>query len=251
MTRHVAFVGTAGGVGTTRTVVETAAALARDGRSVHVLDAAYATQGLARYRHGRIDPDVTAVCLEEASLAAASGRLDVDAAGEVTLTPARAPFERVARAKAMEPARRLGDLCAEAAENADHVLVDVPPVAANQHVAAVRTADRIVAVAAADGRGGDALRRTIDTLADLDTGVDAVVATGGDLPAADAAHPTVTAAPDDPPVALGDDRDAAAVLAATETTLGVDLGVDPPEAGPVDRLRERLVADETTTPPSS
>ena len=251
MTRHVAFVGTAGGVGTTRTVVETAAALARDGRSVHVLDAAYATQGLARYRHGRIDPDVTAVCLEEASLAAASGRLDVDAAGEVTLTPARAPFERVARAKATEPARRLGDLCVEAAENADHVFLDVPPVAANQHVAAVRTADRIVAVAAADGRGEDALRRTVDTLADLDTGVDAVVATGGDLSAADATHPTVTATPDDSPAALRDDRNAATVLAATEALLDVELGVALPETGLLDRLRDRFGDDETATPPSS
>lgn len=242
MTAHVAFVGTAGGVGTTRTVVETAAALARDDRRVHVLDAAYATQGLSAYVDGRIDPDVTAVCLGEGSLPAASHRLGFDTTGEVVVTPARAPFERVARAKATEPARRLGDLCAEAAASADHVLVDVPPVAANQHVAAVRAADRIVAVARADG--GDALRRTVDTLADLDTGVDAVVSTGGELTAADAAHPPAPT-PDESPTAVGDDRDAAAVLAATETVLETELDVEPPEAGPLNRLRDRLRDGET------
>ncbi|MEZ3144997.1 AAA family ATPase [Halobaculum sp. MBLA0143] len=243
MTEHVAFVGTAGGVGTTRTVVETAAALARDGRRVHVLDAAYATQGLSEYVDGRIDPDVTAVCLDEGSLPAASHRLDFGTAGEAVVTPARAPFERVARAKATEPARRLGDLCSEAAASADHVLVDVPPVAANQHVAAVRAADRIVAVATADG--GDALRRTVDTLADLDAGVDAVVSTRGELAAADAPHPPAPA-PDEPPAALGDDHDAAAVLAATETVLEAELDVQPPEAGPLDRLRNRLRDGEPT-----
>jgi cellulose biosynthesis protein BcsQ len=99
VTRHVAFVGTAGGVGTTRTVVETAAALARDGRRVRVLDAAYATQGLARFLDGRIDTDVTAVCADDAAEAAASYELGLSTPGGVAVTPAHAPFERVARAK--------------------------------------------------------------------------------------------------------------------------------------------------------
>ncbi|SEO55941.1 hypothetical protein SAMN04487948_103228 [Halogranum amylolyticum] len=42
-----ALVGATGGAGVTRTAVELAATLARDGRDVAVLDAAYATEGLS------------------------------------------------------------------------------------------------------------------------------------------------------------------------------------------------------------
>ncbi|ERH13030.1 MAG: CobQ/CobB/MinD/ParA nucleotide binding domain protein [halophilic archaeon J07HB67] len=238
VTRHVAFVGAAGGVGTTRTVVETAAALARDGRRVRVLDAAYATQGLARFLDGRIETDVTAVCADDASRAAASHELGLSVPGGVAVTPARAPFERVARAKTTDAARRLNTV-SEAAD-ADHVLVDVAPVAANQHVAAVTAADRVVAVTTADDRGADALRRTVDTLADLDTGVDCVVAVGGETAAADTVHPTLDRGVTAPPAALGEDTVAARVLAATETAVETTLSVTVDDAGPVDRVRRRL-----------
>lgn len=238
MTRHVAFVGTAGGVGTTRTVVETAAALARDGRRVRVLDAAYATQGLARFLDGRIDTDVTAVCADDAAEAAASYELGLSTPGAVAVTPAHAPFERVARAKTTTAARRLNEVSETA--DADHVLVDVPPVAANQHVAAVTAADRVVAVTTADSRGTDALRRTTDTLADLDAGVDCVVATGGEIPGADATHPALDGGVTAPPAALGDDEVAQRLLAATETAVGTTLSVTVDDTGPVDRVRRRL-----------
>ncbi len=238
VTRHVAFVGTAGGVGTTRTVVETAAALARDGRRVRVLDAAYATQGLARFLDGRIDTDVTAVCADDDAEAAASYELGLSTPGAVAVTPAHAPFERVARAKTTSAARRLNEVSETA--DADHVLVDVPPVAANQHVAAVTAADRVVAVTTADDRGADALRRTVDTLADLDTGVDCVVATGGEIPASDATHPSLGRRVTAPPAALGDDETARRLVAATATVVDTTLSVTVDDAGPVDRVRRRV-----------
>lgn len=52
----VAFVGVTGGAGRTRTSVEVGARLAREGDSVAILDAAFATQGLATSVAGRIDP---------------------------------------------------------------------------------------------------------------------------------------------------------------------------------------------------
>lgn len=238
MTRHVAFVGTAGGVGTTRTVVETAAALARDGRRVRVLDAAYTTQGLARFLDGRIDTDVTAVCADDASETAASYELGLSTPGAVAVTPAHAPFERVARAKTTTAARRLRELCETA--DAEHVLVDVPPVAGNHHVAAVTAADRVVAVTAADDRGADALRRTVDTLADLDVGVDCVVGVGGEIAAADTTHPRLDRGVTAPPAALGDDETARQLLRATETTVRTTLSVAVDDPSPIDRVRRRV-----------
>lgn len=102
-----ALIGATGGAGTTRTTVELATLLARDGRSVAVLDAALATQGLSDYLSGRLDPDLTAVLAEEEPLAAALVDLDLDGvSGRVACCPARAPFERLARAKTPEAARR-------------------------------------------------------------------------------------------------------------------------------------------------
>ncbi|MFC6960705.1 hypothetical protein ACFQJ8_01130 [Halocatena marina] len=45
--RSIAVLGAVGGAGTTRTCLEFGSILARDGRSVAILDAAYATQGLS------------------------------------------------------------------------------------------------------------------------------------------------------------------------------------------------------------
>jgi Flp pilus assembly CpaE family ATPase len=59
-----ALVGATGGAGTTRLAVEFTALLTREGEAVCVLDAAYATPGLAQYVAGRIGPDVTALCVE-------------------------------------------------------------------------------------------------------------------------------------------------------------------------------------------
>ncbi|MEZ3115999.1 ParA family protein [Halobaculum sp. MBLA0147] len=175
-----------------------------------------------------------------------------DVPGSVVAVPARAPFERLVRAKTTDAARRLGAVCADLRERADHVLLSVPPVAANQHVAAVEAVDRVVAVAPGTDRGADGLRRLRDRLADLDTATDAVAATGterdadattGDgLAAADATLPDTGRPPTATPAALGDDESAAATVAAVETLLDVDTGVTVDTDGALDGVRRRLSA---------
>ena len=150
--RTCALVGAAGGVGTTRLTLECASLLAADGRDVAVLDAAYGTQGLADHTPGRIDPDVTALCLDDVPLAEGLVDLDVDGAGRLAVCPARAPFERLARAKAPEAAKGFEDRITEAARAFDAVLVDTPPVAANQAVAGVKADQKAVTVTI-DDRG--------------------------------------------------------------------------------------------------
>lgn len=191
----LAVVGAAGGVGTTRLTIESATLLARNGRDVAVLDAAYATQGLADRTPGRIDPDMTALCLEERPLETGLLDLATGGAGRLAVCPARAPFERLARAKGPEAARAFADHVAAAARAFDHVLVDVPPVAANQAVAAVTAADA-VALVADDARASDVLPRARDRL--LDVGVDpaaTVVTRTGSHPDADATVPTMAKEP--------------------------------------------------------
>lgn len=189
--RTCALVGAAGGAGTTRLTLECASLLAADGRDVAVLDAAYATQGLADRTLGRIDPDMTALCLDDAPLAAGLVDLDAEGAGRLAVCPARAPFERLARAKTPAAAEAFGDRIAEAARAFDHVLVDVPPVAANQAVAAVTSVERVAVVADA-ARAADALPRATDRLADVGAPTPVAVATRTtDHPDADVAVPTV------------------------------------------------------------
>ena len=60
-TQTLALVGAAGGIGTTRLALESGATLARTGRDIAVVDAAFDTQGLARYVEGRIEVDATAL----------------------------------------------------------------------------------------------------------------------------------------------------------------------------------------------
>lgn len=241
MTEIVAFVGATGGAGTTTTVVEFAAALARDGRTVRILDTAYATQGLARYVEGRIDTDVTALCVDDGrDLAEATFDLDFDVPGRVAATPADAPFERLARAKTTTAAQRFQTLCRDARRDADFVLLDVPPVAANQHVAAVTAADRVFAVTPGDDRGADGLRQLRDRLADVDAGLDGVVSTRTEITPADAVLPTVPTSVGGDPAALGETEAAASVVAATETILGVELGIEIDTDGVVDGIRGRL-----------
>ena len=176
-----ALVGVAGGVGTTRTTLEAAVALAADGADVAVLDAAYATQGLGDYLTGRIDPDLTALVTDRAEEPLSAGLIDLDAGtpGRVACCPVDAPFERLARAKRVEAARRFEERIEAATATFDHVLVDVPPVAANQAVAAVTTCERVGLVAPVGDRGADATARLRERLADLGTAADVLVATGG------------------------------------------------------------------------
>jgi MinD-like ATPase involved in chromosome partitioning or flagellar assembly len=229
MTTTAALVGATGGAGATRLTVEFAAALARDGRDVAVLDAAFATQGLAQYLQGRIDPDVTALATEERALAEGLVELPVHAAGRVVCCPAYAPFERLARAKAPEAARRIESFVRDAAVGYDHVLVDVPPVAANQAVAAVNATDLTVVVTPGTIRGRDALPRQRDRLLDVGAAAPRVVVNraDGEDPAADATVPeSAVTSPGEAPVADdGDGAFAEAVVRAVETTLEADLDV--------------------------
>lgn len=176
-----AFVGATGGAGTTRTTLETAVALSAAGLDVAVLDAAYATQGLGPYLSGRLDPDLTTLVTDrpDAPLEAGLTEFDVETTGRVECCPVDAPFERLARAQSVDAARRLERRIEEAATTFDHVLVDVPPVASNQAVAAATACERIALVSPGGERGADATVRLRERLADLGTASDVVVATRG------------------------------------------------------------------------
>lgn len=253
----LSLVGAVGGAGTTRLAVEFAGTLARDGRDVAVLDAAYATQGLAQYVDGRIDPDITALCLDDDPLAAGLVDLQVDHPGRVALCPAFAPFERVARAKTPEAARAFEDHVERAAGWFDHVLVDTPPVAANQAVAAVNAADRAALVTPATRRGLDALPRAGGRLADVGVAEHDVIVNrvpgsteepvtidepgagpdGASVEAPDVVVPeSRNTEPTDAPTVLEDGTFAGAVGTALETVLGVELDLAVSEAGPLARL---------------
>lgn len=233
MTATLAFVGVAGGVGTTRTVVETAATLARGGHSVAVLDAAFDTQGLSTYVDGRLDPDLTAVAVDEAGFSESLVEVWPELAGEAALAPAYAPFERLARAKSVDAAQRLETCLDHARDRYDHVLVDVPPVADNQAIAAVRGADRRVLVAPATERGNDHLPRMRGRLVDLGFDADAVVATFADDGTAlsDPDYEVPTGERDvSVPTALDPDSDfAPAVAETTEGLCDCSLDLEFPE----------------------
>ncbi|UPW01966.1 AAA family ATPase [Halorussus gelatinilyticus] len=241
MTRSTAaLVGATGGAGTTRLAVELGATLVRDGREVAVLDADFATEGLARHLSGRIDPDVTTLLTEDGTLADGLREhpATADLAGRLELCPARGPFERLARAKTADAAQRFEQLLAEAANRFDHVLVDAPPVAANQAVAAVTSAERVAVVAPASERGVDAVQRTRGRVTDVGANVDAVVATraGPEHPlrSADAAVPTSDATTvADVPASAPDPETtfAPAVAHAAEVVFDAELGLEFEEAG--------------------
>jgi MinD-like ATPase involved in chromosome partitioning or flagellar assembly len=224
-TPTAAFVGATGGAGTTRLCLEAAALLASEGDDALVLDAAYATQGLAGHVEGRIDTDVTRLVTEQRPLAAGCYEIATAGSGTAECVPARAPFERVAHAKTPEAAQRLASLVASARERADAVLLDVPPVAANQSVAAVDAGDRIVVVAPGTRRGADGTARTRDRLTDIGIEVDAVVATRTeDTDFADVAVPTDDTPTGDTPIAdAGNGAFTAGVASVVETVFDVTI----------------------------
>jgi len=232
--RSVALVGVTGGAGTTRLTVESATALARDGRDVAVFDAAFATQGLAHYAPGRIDTDVTRL-LTAPSVAPSDAVVDLSLSvdGRVAVCPAYASFTALADAKSADAADRFGDVLRETAEVFDHVLVDVPPVADNPSVAAVDATDRVALVAPASRRGADALPRVRDRLRDLDASAALTVANRGvdhPIASADVTVPEsdvtdVAGAPACAPDGGGAYHDAVGqfVEAAFDTVLDVDF----------------------------
>ncbi|WP_137286541.1 AAA family ATPase [Halorussus salinisoli] len=256
-----ALVGATGGAGTTRLAVELGATLARDGREVAILDAAFDTEGLARHVSGRIDPDLTKLLTGEESHPDDRPLSDglrehpatADLAGRLELCPARAPFERMARTKTADAAQRFETLLAEADAEYDHVLVDTPPVAANQAVAAVTTAEQVAVVAPASERGVDAVQRTRGRVADVGASVDAVVANRAEpehpLRSADAAVPEseVTSVEGVPAsVGANDDPEAGfapAVAHAAEAVFDAELGLEFEDPGLLDFDPEELLPD--------
>ncbi|RLM76183.1 ParA family protein [Halorubrum sp. Atlit-26R] len=277
----LALVGATGGAGTTRTAVELAAMGARDGDDVAVVDAAFTTQGLSEYVAGRIDPDLTALLTEDpdAALSAAaypvagtgasaerpgfgggsggdasdrdaSDRDAPDLPGRVDAIPARAPFERVGRAKTAEAARKLERRIDEAATTYDAVVVDAAPMGSNEAVAAATTVDRAVAVRPATAHGRDAAQRLRGRIADVGGSLDATLAVeragadggsdederdgdGSGVVRVPATDPEIAAAPT---AAAGDDAYARAIAAAYETAFDASLGVEFPEPGLVERF---------------
>ncbi|GGJ08546.1 hypothetical protein GCM10008995_17960 [Halobellus salinus] len=230
-----AFVGATGGAGTTRTVVEAAWALAADDRSVAVIDAAFATQGLADYVAGRIDPDVTSLLVDAGAGSDAAGTatdlsaglyaLDTgDIGGEVAVCPAHAPFTRLARAKSTAAAERFESVVGTATERFDHVLLDVPPIAANQAVAAVNVADTVAVVAPATPRGTEGVQRCHERLADIGSGASLVVSTRGELETADIAVPATDAEETaSAPACLGGDAFGTAIERVAAGVTGQEL----------------------------
>ncbi|MFA9516672.1 AAA family ATPase [Halopenitus sp. H-Gu1] len=235
----LALVGAVGGVGTTRTAVELAAIGAIDGRDVVVLDAAYATQGLSEYVSGRIAPDLTRLLVDETdrSLRETTYRIDGNWPGTLSVVPARAPFERLARAKAAEPARALASRIEEAARTADHVVIDTPPVASNPAVAAVTEAKRVAVLTPGSDHGRDALQRLRGRIEDVGTSLDLTIAAGEPIAPAEITLPDPAASTMRPVV----DRDggvyAAAVATAFETCFDTTVEVDFEEEGVLSRLR--------------
>lgn len=247
--RTAALVGVVGGAGTTRTAVELAGALARAERSVLIFDLDFATQGLSRSVSGRIEPDATAVLVDEdRSAADAALTWPIEGDGRLDVLPAYAPFVDVAAAKTAEAAERVGDRVREATGTYDHVLLDVPPIVANQAIAGVDAADRVAAVFPPSDRGVDALQRTKGRLEDVGTSLDVAVATRttpSDAPAdADVGIPRLPPKPaPDRPAALEDGGDAAVALAeAAAEIFDVDIAAESArETGSLfDRVRRRV-----------
>lgn len=250
----VSLIGATGGAGTTRLAVEIGATLARDGSAVALFDAAFATEGLSRHISGRIDTDLTKLLTDDSEQSLEAGLYDHAAsqslAGRLTLCPARAPFERMARAKTAGAAERFRDLLVEASKQFDHVLIDTPPVAANQSVAAVTSAERVAVVAPATERGVDAVQRTRGRSADVGAEVETVVANfAGEtqpLRSADAVVPeSETAAVEAVPASVTDTESAfaPAVANAAEVVCDVELALEFEDPGMLDFDAEKYLPD--------
>lgn len=238
----VALVGVCGGAGGTRLTIEVAATLARAGRDVAMFDAAFATQGLSDYVPGQIDPDATAVLADEEPFEEATVELPWETDGRAVACPARAPFERLARAGTAGAARRLEDVLARASEQFDAVLVDAPPVSTNAAVAAVTSVDRVGLVVPASDRGVNALQRVRGRLDDVGGRADFVVANcaASDHPvgSADVAVPQseVGGVEGAPAVLDPDPKFAPAVARAAEALTGESLALEFPEEGVLGRF---------------
>lgn len=256
----LALVGATGGAGTTRTAVELAALGARDGRDVAVIDAAFTTQGLSEYVAGRIDTDCTSLVTDDtgASLSAATYPISIDTdnqtsddsradlPGRVDAIPARAPFERLARAKTAEAAQKLEGRIDEASTAYDAVIIDTAPVGSNEAVGAVTAADRVEAVYQASEHGTDALQRLRGRIADIGGSVDGSmrVARNSDTRSASDGNDAEIVLPrTDPAVAsapiaaTGSGAYTQAVADAYASAFDTSVGLEFDDTGVIERLR--------------
>lgn len=242
--RTAALTATAGGAGATRLAVATGAVLARTGANVAVLDAAFATQGLAQHVPGRITTDITRVITTDSAPAAARYAIAPDADAALTAYPAFAAFERIAAAKTPAAAARLGSVVDTLADAHDYVLVDTPPIAANQAVAAVTATDAVVAVVPPGDRGVDTLQRARGRLADIGTDCTHVVANrAADTPrAATHAVPThaTTSVPDTPVPLSGTGAFTAAVAALADAVFDTAVAASLSTGSVLDAVHARL-----------
>jgi septum site-determining protein MinD len=224
MAGTVALVGAVGGAGTTTLTLECGKLLARAGHDTAILDAAYGTRGLADRVSGRIEPDMTALCLDETPLESGLIELSTEGAGRLAACPARAPFERLARAKTVDAAERFEERIAEATRHVEFVLVDVPPVATNPAVAAVSAAET-VAIVADDDRAAAAVPRTRDRLADVGVESSLTVVTRADShPDADVTVPSIDESAPQSGDSTGNDALAELVEATTGVTIERETG---------------------------
>jgi septum site-determining protein MinD len=240
MTPTVAFVGATGGAGTTRLTVESGATLARAGLDVAIVDAAFTTQGLASYVEGPIETDVTALVTEEAELGDALYDHTTELPGRLALCPARAPFERLARAQTAGAASEFESQLAAASLSSDVVLVDTPPVGGNHAIAAVNAADHVVVVAPDSPRGADALALTRDRFDDIGVPIDGVFANRADdhlsavtarIPESDVTDPRAC-----PACLSPDETFAPAIATGIEALLDTELDLEFPESGRLDGI---------------
>lgn len=218
-------------MGTTRLCLEVGAALAADGRDTILIDAALDTQGLAAHVAGRIEPDLTSVITGDADLSEALRSYPLETAGSLHLCPVHAPYTRIAAGKAPPAAERLGEVVTDATSLAEHVVVDVPPLASNTAVAGAAAAKRRAVVTTATIRGRDALSRTHGSLADLGLSGDLVVAnraTEGALADADRNVPESeeTDVPEKPACLGTEPGFGPAVTELTESVFDLELDVD-------------------------
>ena len=247
MKRTAAFVGATGGAGTTRLCLETAAILSHVGHDVVILDAAFGTQGLSRHVPDRIDTDITALLIDddhETDGEFSDALIDhpVETTGRLSLCPAYAPFERIARAKTVDAAQALETLVERACDDFDHVIIDTPPVTGNQAVAAVNAVDTVAVVAPASRRGADAVQGIRGRLADLGTDADTILANRVESPDEDYLGDVPTIPRDDATAVESipasapelDTSFSPAIVAATEAVFDTSLGVEFPEEGLLD-----------------
>lgn len=231
----VAFVGATGGAGTTRLAVESAGMLAKTGRDVAIFDAAFQTAGLASYAKTRVKPDITALVTGDAQLDEALTPQPLELPGTVSLCPARAPFERLARAKTAGAATQFEQQLAAAALSHDIVIVDTPPIGGNQAIAAVNAADQVVVVTPDSVRGQDGLATAQERLVDISVANHTVVAnrSDGELSDADVHIPEAeTTDPRECPSCLPPDKEfTPAVVDLVETVFGVTAEVEIPDTG--------------------